>query len=114
MSPRLIDLDPRFSFHTELSADRTRIEVYDVNRGDLSFVCPRCGAPFRISVNFRRGGPAAPDIWAADYDDEKFLTTVTLTPSIDNKQAHPIKHAENTWKECGWHGNITNGDVNNS
>lgn len=70
---------------------------------EISFDCPVCGPPYRISIRARLNGDPAGGIWrwtrrGTDWD------SITISPSISNSN-HGKK------KTCTCHITITNGKV---
>jgi hypothetical protein len=77
--------------------------------GSLRFDCPRCGAPYTVSIKCSAGPPDQEKaIWNWNYDGRRMnWDSLTVLPSI-RFAAHGRK------KSCGWHGNITRGEVTNA
>jgi hypothetical protein len=77
----------------------------------LTFDCPTCGEPYRVSipvnVNGMTGGADFP-VWqcSAPTPPDFSWDAITVSPSIDNT---PSGHGRK--KSCSWHGNIINGEV---
>jgi hypothetical protein len=70
------------------------------------FTCPIHGKPNRITVNCHSGPPnqeAHLWNWTAQFSPAIVWDSVTIAPSI-NLHSHGRK-------PCGWHGNVTNGEV---
>ena len=86
-----------------LRPECTRIQGTD--RYLLAFDCARCGHPYRIHVLFHRG-ERQEGVWTwTSPGDVPDLHALTLVPSI-HFHTHGPRHPS-----CGWHVNITSGDV---
>lgn len=102
---RLIDLHPEFQ----------ACSVEDTSLYRLSFDCPVCGRPWRITIKARLDGSAGPEgVWgwtAAPFSNIPAVpldwNTVSVTPSIRQRRysAHGRK------RECSAHFNIAGGEV---
>jgi hypothetical protein len=74
-------------------------------KNELTFDCPKCGPPYRISIHCHQGEPdAARALWkwamppgVNDWD------RITIDPSISNHH-----HGR---KPCGYHLSVINGEV---
>lgn len=77
--------------------------------GQMAFDCPQCGVPHRIIINVHGGQPNdLTRTWNWNYGGGVMdWESLTLQPSIRNAM-HGRK------KSCGWHGNVTNGEVTNA
>ncbi len=73
---------------------------------ELSFDCPKCGAPYRVSVYCRLNGPPEEGrgLWSWKLSNPNDGWSITLHASIRNPN-HGRK------KSCGWHGTVSGGIV---
>ena len=81
---------------------------------ELSFDCPKCGAPNRIIIKTgpqmdfaRRVWQAQPNFQTSGMHVDEWVQIATIVPSIDmTVSGHGRKSPR-----CTFHGNITNGEV---
>lgn len=83
----------------------------------LNFICPSCGPPFAVHVEFGPEKLDAPRTWQAaplppanvaiEIAHGDWLERLTLTPSINHTgSGHGPRHPT-----CGFHGHITDGQI---
>jgi hypothetical protein len=64
---------------------------------ELTFDCPKCGTPYRVSIHARLGGPSCEKdgTWSWTLGNPNDFESITVAPSIRNPN-HGRK------KACGW------------
>ena len=86
-----------------------RLSAFNPQLGarELTFDCPKCGKPYRVSVHISPSAPSA-GFWQISLPPQPMgedgWDGVTISPSIINEN-HGRK------KSCGWHGSIINGNI---
>ncbi len=82
-----------------------------IDEYDLTFTCPACGPPFRVSIKLGLGlQDEKTHRWQANIlpDGASWPDRLTLIPSIDNTRSggHGRKHPT-----CLFHGSIVKGEI---